>query len=127
MLCVWISGHPRYADSPAIEMNEEQNVVGNKTAPGEHFYGKAVDTGQDCHVRGDEILPGGRLGSLRCGRDAVSAEDVSHRLIANVMTEIGQGSRDSVISPAGIFPRHPDNQFDDFVRDRRATRTLAVS
>ena len=69
-------------------------------------------------MRGDEILPGGRLGSLRCGRDAVSAEDVAHRLIANGMTEIGQGSRDSVVSPAGIFPRHSNNQFDDFVGDR---------
>jgi hypothetical protein len=79
-------------------MNEEQDVVGGETSPGEHFDREEVGTCQDGHVGGDEILPGGILAPLGCRLDPVAAKDVAHRLIGNGVAEIGQGSDDAVVS-----------------------------
>ena len=90
-------------------MKEEQHVLGNTSAPGEHFHGEEVSAGKDCHVGGDEILPGGILAALGSGLDPISVEDVSHRLIGNRVAEIGQSSGDAVVSPAGVLSGEADN------------------
>src|ERR1019366_6918563 len=98
-------------------MNEEQNVIGGETAPGEHFDGEKVSACQDGHVGGDEILPGSILAPLGCGRDPISTKDVSHRLIGDGMAEIGQRSDDTVVSPAGVLSGEADNKRLHFGRD----------
>ena len=66
---------------------------------------------------GDEILPGGILASLGCRRDPVSAKDVAHGLIGNRVAEIGQGSDDAIISPAGVLSGEAHNERFQFGRD----------
>ena len=77
----------------------------SETPPSEHLDGEEVGTCKYGHVRGDEISPGGILVPLGCRLDAVSAKDVANRLIANGVAEIGQGSDDAVVSPAGVLWR----------------------
>src|SRR5260370_18325894 len=74
-------GQTGEADPARFQMNEEQDIVGGQTSPGEHLDGEEVGAGQDGHLGGDEILPGGILAPLGCGLDPVSAKDVSHRLV----------------------------------------------
>ena len=96
-------GQTGETDAARFQMNEEQDVVGGETSPGEHFDGEEVGTCQDGHVGGNEIFPGGVVAPLGCGLDPVSTKDVSHGLIGNSVAEIGQGSDDAVVSPAGVL------------------------
>jgi hypothetical protein len=89
----------------------------SEPAPCKHFHAKKIDPAQDRHVRRYEVLPGGHLASLRRWRYAVPAEDVSDRLIADGVTEIGQRSHDPVISPTGILSGHADDEFHDYCRN----------
>src|ERR1022692_1039039 len=68
-------GQTGETDAAGLQMNEEQDVVGGETSPGEHFDGEELGTCQDGHVRGDEIFPGCILAPLGCGPDPVSAKD----------------------------------------------------
>ena len=98
-------------------MNEEQDLVGGKTSPSEHFDGEEVGTCQDGYVGGDEILPGSILAPLGCWLDPVSTKDVAHRLIGNGVAQIGQGSDDAVVSPAGVLFGEAHNERFQFGRD----------
>ena len=103
-------GQTGETDAARFQMNEEQDVVGGKTSPGEYFDCKEVGACQDGHVGGDEILPGGVLAPLGCRLDPVSTKDVSHGLIGNRVAEIGQGSDDAVVSPTGVLSGEADNE-----------------
>src|SRR5215471_21377455 len=98
-----MSGQTGETDTTRFQMNEEQDVVGGETSPGEYFDGEEVGTCQDGHVGSDEILPGSILAPPGCRLDPVSAKDVAHRLIGNGVAEIGQGSDDAIVFPAGIL------------------------
>src|SRR5712692_3916663 len=69
--------------TPSFQVEEEQNVVRGQTSPREHFDGEEINAGQDRHMRSDQILPICVLATLRCGSHAVTAKDVSYRLIGN--------------------------------------------
>jgi len=75
---------------------------------------------------GDKILPRSRLASLGGRSNAVAAQNVSHRLIGQAVTQIGQGSDDAVISPAGVLSRHSHHQGFHFRSHGRAARILAM-
>ena len=92
-----MSGQAGETDPARFQMDEEQDVVGGKTSPSEHFNREEVGTCQDGHVGGDEILPGSILAPLRCRLDSVSSKDVAHRLIGDGVAEIGQGPDDAVV------------------------------
>ena len=96
----WMSGQPGETDTTRFQMNEEQDVVGGKTSPGEHFHSEEVGPCQDGHMGGDEILPGGMLAPLGCRLDPVATQDVTRRLIGNHVAEIGRGSNDAVRIPS---------------------------
>jgi hypothetical protein len=55
-------------------------------------YLEEVSSGQDVHVSGDKILPRSRLASLRSRSNVVASHNVSHRLIRQAVTQIGQRS-----------------------------------
>ena len=71
-------GQAREADAARFQMDEEQDVVGGDTSPGEHFDSEEVGTCQDGHVGGNEILPGGILAPLGRRGDPVPAKEGSH-------------------------------------------------
>jgi hypothetical protein len=75
---------------------------------------------------GDKILPRSRLASLGSRSNAVAAQNVSHCLIGQAVTQIGQGSDDAVISPAGVLSRHSHHQSFHFRSNRGATRILPL-
>src|SRR5215475_13995884 len=58
----------------------------------------------------DERAPGHGLLSLRRGWEAVTLEHVAHRLIAERIAEIGQGTHSAVIAPRAVLPGHPHHQ-----------------
>ena len=60
-------GQTGETDAARLQMNEEQDVVGGETSPGEHFDGEEVGARQDGHVGGNEILPGSILAPLGAG------------------------------------------------------------
>src|SRR5436190_1584682 len=68
-------GQTGETDTARFQMDEEQDVVGGETSPGQHFDGEEVGTCQDAHVRCDEILPGGILALFGCRLDPVAAKD----------------------------------------------------
>ena len=39
---------------------------------------------------------------------------VPYRLIGHLMTQVGEGTNDPVVSPARVLSRHPDHQVFDF-------------
>ena len=44
----------------------------------------------------------------------IRAENVAHRLIRELETQVGHGAHDPVIAPPGIFPRHPPGRPGEF-------------
>jgi len=88
----------------------KNNIVSHQASPTQHLHGEEVCVGQDVHVSGNEILPRSRLASLWNRSNAVASQNVSHRLIGQAVTQIGQRSDDAIISPASILTRHSHHQ-----------------
>jgi hypothetical protein len=84
-------------------LKEEQDVIRGEAAPGQHLYGEEIRAGKDRHMRRDEILPAGALGPFRCGREAVSLQDISDRLVRDVMAQVGQRTCDAIVTPTGVL------------------------
>ena len=55
-LLIRVPGYAGDADAPALQMNEEQNVVGDESSQGEQFHGKEVSTRQNVFIGGDKVL-----------------------------------------------------------------------
>jgi hypothetical protein len=56
----------------------------------------------------------------------MTVENVSHRLVGNVMAQVAQGSDDAVVTPARVFPRHAHDESFHFRRDGGTTWILPV-
>ena len=112
-----MSGQASETDPARFQMDEEEDVVGGETSPGEHCDGEEVGTCQDGHVGVNEILPGGIVNPLGRRGDPVSAKDVCDGLIGDRMAEIGKRSDNPVVSPTGVFSGDGDNERLDVARD----------
>jgi len=71
----------RQAHTAALEMDEEQHIIGHQTPLREHFDREEIDAGQNRHMRADELLPGCVLAPFGCRRYAMPPQDVADRLI----------------------------------------------
>src|SRR6516162_3895781 len=80
---------PGQTDAAALQMDEEQNVVGHQPAPREDLYREEVDPRQHGQMRLKEILPRRVLAAFRCRRDAMPLQDVPYTLIRDGITEVG--------------------------------------
>jgi hypothetical protein len=123
---IGVSRHTRQIYAAALELNKEEDIVGDETAPSQHFHGEEVHPGEHRHVRSNEVFPSRGLTPFRCGRDSMPSENVSNRLIGNAMTEVGQCSGDPVITPARILFGHLYDQTDNLSGNRWPTKTLAM-
>src|ERR1019366_10481132 len=85
-LFIRMSSDAGYADPAAFQMEKEQHIIGNQSSPGEHFHGEEVGSSQHIHVRGNKVFPRSGPASLGSRSDAVSAKNVAHRLIRNLVT-----------------------------------------
>jgi hypothetical protein len=109
-LLIRMSGDTGHADAAAFQVDEKQHIVSHQAPPTQHLHREEVCAGQNVHVGGDKIPPRSCLASLWCRSNAVASQNVSHRLIGQAMTQIGQRSNDAVISPASILTRHSHHQ-----------------
>ena len=51
-------------------------------------------------------------------------QDILDRVRCNDVTEIGERTLDSIVTPGSILPRHAEYQIGDLLRDRRSTGPL---
>ena len=107
-------------------MKEEQNVVSHQPSPTEHLDRKEVTARQYTHVSGKKVLPRRDLAPLGSRGDIVATEDIPNGLIGHVMTQVGEGADDPVISPARVLSCHPDYQSFDFFGNWRTAWILPV-
>jgi hypothetical protein len=56
----------------------------------------------------------------------VTAQNVANRLIGYGVTQIGQRTYNAVVTPAGVFPCHPDDQSFQLFVNLRSSGILAV-
>ena len=71
-------------------------------------------------------FPGGRLAAFRSCWDAPTLEDIAHGLIADLIAQMSQGTRQAVVAPAAIFLGHLDDQIFKFFLDTGTSRRLAL-
>ena len=76
------------SDASRLQMQEEENVVGDQAAPGEHFDSEEINTCQHSQVRPNEVCPVHLLPTLRSRADTVPTKDVTDGLIGNVVAEV---------------------------------------
>jgi len=78
---VGIPGDSGHADTPTLQVNEEQDVVCHQATPGEHFDREEIDAGQYRHMRLNKFLPGRGLAPLRRRRNPVALQNIPYGLI----------------------------------------------
>ena len=75
----------------------------------------------------DELPPSHGLFALRGRRDTIALEDIVHRLIADCIAQMVQGTLNAIIVPRAIFPRYAYHQvFNLFVNTGTANRCACV-
>src|SRR5688500_12775168 len=89
--------------SPGLQMQEEEDIIRDETAPCQDLDRKEVGSGQDGHMRRDEVFPSSLLAALWCRCDAVALQDIPDCLIGDMMTEVGQ-RRQCDHNPSRSFP-----------------------
>lgn len=117
-----MNGDPGDVHSPALEMDEEQHVVGHQPAQRQHLGGEEVGSRQQRQVRPDEGGPRRRALAFRRRRQAVALQDIANRLIRNLVPEIGQRPRDPVVAPVPVLAGHANDQLLDLPLDPRSAR-----
>ena len=65
-------GHP-----PALQVEEEEDVIGNETTPGQDLDGEEVCPGKNGHVGSDEVPPTRTLAAFRRWSEAMPLQNVS--------------------------------------------------
>src|SRR5262249_57978249 len=73
--------HPCQADLAALQMDEEQNIVGDQTLQSDNFNGEEVRPGQNVQMSADEVFPPGGVLSLGCRKDVVATQDIADGLV----------------------------------------------
>ena len=76
-----VSGDAGESNAPSVQVEKEEDVIGDETTPGQDLNGEEVCSGKYGHVGGDEVLPTRALAAPRCWRDAVPLQNVPDRLI----------------------------------------------
>jgi hypothetical protein len=69
-------GDSGQADTPTLQVNEEQDVVCHQPTSGEHFDCEEIDAGQHRHMRLNKFLPGRGLAPLRRWRNPVALQNI---------------------------------------------------
>src|ERR1700733_15626768 len=86
---VRVDGDPGDFHLAALEMDKEQHVVSHQSAQREDLHCEKVGPRQHRQVSPNECCPGGCLLARRCGRYAVTAQNITDRLIRDLMPQIG--------------------------------------
>src|SRR4051812_31175272 len=121
-----MSGDAGEGDAPRFEVKEKEDVIRNEATPSQDLNGEEACSGKDGHVGGDEVLPTRALAAFRRWRDAVALQNVSDRLIGELMAEIGESASNAIVTPAFVLLGHAEDQRFDFTADARTSRVGAM-
>jgi len=121
-----VSGDAGEGNTPGVEVEKEEDVVGNKTTPGQDLNGEEVCSGKDGHMGADEFLPTRVLAALRRWRDAMTLQNVSDRLIRDLMAEVGESASDAIVTPAIVLLGHAEDERLEFIANARTSRVGAM-
>ncbi len=106
-------------DLTGVKFDEEEHVTRDETAQCPHLCREEVGGPQDLHVAADKFLPRRGLLTIGSSRDTPALEDIANRLIADLIAQMGQGTGDTVVTPAPILFGHLDNEVFEFLIDTR--------
>src|SRR5664279_1239084 len=93
---------PSQTNSPTLQLDKEQHVVGNQAFERKHFHREEVGRYQYRHVSTDKVFPTRRLLPLGRRWNIMAAENIAYRLIREPETQVGHGAHDPVIAPPGF-------------------------
>src|SRR5262249_34639954 len=121
-----VTGDAGDGNATRLQVEKEENVVCDQAAPGQDLNREEVCADEDRHVRCNEVLPTRTLTPFRCRVDAVALQDVSNRLVGDVVAEIGQRAGDPIVSPTYVLLGHAEDECFDSSMDARASRVGAM-
>jgi len=82
---------------PTADPNEKKDIERNETVQSPDLGGEEIRS-KKISVRSNKLFPGRCLFPLGSRSQAISLQNISHCVIADLVSEIGQSSNDSVIS-----------------------------
>src|SRR5918996_91143 len=112
-------------DLAGVKLDEEQDIPRDQPAQRPYFGTEEVSRPQDIHMTANECLPRGRLLALRSRWERATFEDVAHRLVADLVAQMRQGTDNAVITPATILFGHLYDQVFELLIDARAPQRFA--
>src|ERR1700687_5046148 len=121
-----MNGDPGDVYPAALEMDEEQHVVGHQSAQRQHLCGEEVGPRQQRQMGSNEGRPCGRAFALRRRRQAVTPQDITNRLIGNLVPQIDQRSRNPVIAPVPVLAGYANSKLLDLSLDPGPARASPV-
>jgi hypothetical protein len=106
----------------AVEETEEGRD--REPTPAPHLTGEEVRSQQDIEMETDELPPRHGRFALRGWWDAVTFQDVAHRLVADAIAQVGQGPHNAVIPPRTILSGHPHHEVFNLSLNARTANRL---
>ena len=80
--------------APGSHFHDEQQVIGDQAPLGPDLDGREVDAGQHVPVGLDERFPRRAPPAIRRRPNTMAAENIAHRLIGDIMSQVGQRRAD---------------------------------
>jgi len=106
----------------SIDMDEHEEEREGKLQPTPHRTEEEVRGAQHIHVHTNELRPTHSLLPLWGGGNAVTLEDIAHRLVADRIAQVEQSTHNPVIAPRAVLPGHlHDEAFKLLVNARTPT------
>jgi hypothetical protein len=109
------------------DVDEEQDIVRDETLDRADLDAQEVRRCQTLPMGFHKCRPSWVRISLGSGLDPVLLQGVGNGAPSNLMSQIGQCTADSRVSPGGVFKRHLHNEIHDRFHDTRATRTTPMT
>jgi hypothetical protein len=109
--------HPHGRDLGTTAVDDTEERGDHEPTPAPHLTGEEVRRQQDSEVETDELVPRGGLLTLWRWGNAMMLEDIPYALVAERVSQVGQGSHDAVIAPGAILAGHPHHQVFDLLVD----------
>lgn len=97
----------------AVDKAQQERHGQSKPAP--HLAVEEAGRPQHRHVAADEFPPDHGLLALRSREDAMTLEDIPHRLVTNRVAQVLQGALNAIIAPRAVFAGHAQHQRFNFL------------
>ncbi len=112
-------------DSPALEVDDEEDEISNQACPREHFDAKEVSCSDRAPMGLQERLPRHSLPADRV--EAVLEQDPFDRISTDLVSQVVERASDSGVAPAGVVASHSEDQLPNYSCGSRTTRSSAFA